>query len=81
MMSDSTVPRQAVSLSLSVELVAAAQGLTDDLSGTVDALLAKYVHEARRSRGLDDAALNEVLTALNVFHAEHGFLSDEFPSF
>ncbi len=81
MMSDSTAPRQAVSLSLSAEVVATARDLTDDLSGTVDALLAKYVHEARRNRGLDDPALNEVLTALNVFHAEHGFLSDEFPSF
>lgn len=74
--SDPIPLRQAVSLSLSVDLVAATRELTDDLSGTVDALLARYVQDARRQ--MDDAALDEVITALNGFHAKHGFLSDEF---
>jgi len=75
---DPTAPRQAVSLSLSRDVVAAAKDLTSDLSGIVDMLLAKYVQDARR--GMDDAGLDEVLVALNRFHAEHGFLSDEFSS-
>lgn len=68
--------RQAVSLSLSVDLVAAIKELTDDLSGTVDALLARWVQDARRRA--DNAALDRIITALNGSHAEHGFLSDEF---
>jgi antitoxin CcdA len=73
---DPAAPRQAVSLSLSTDVVAAARDLTGDLSGTVEMLLAKYVQDARR--GMDDAGLAEVVVALNRFHAEHGFLSDEF---
>ena len=73
---DPTAPRQDVSLSLSTDVVAAARDLTGDLSGTVEMLLAKYVQDARR--GIDDTGLGEVLVALNRFHSEHGFLSDEF---
>ena len=73
---DPDAPRQAVSLSLSRDVVAAARDLTSDLSGTVDSLLAKFVQEARRDA--DDAGLDEVIATLNRFHAEHGFLSDEF---
>ena len=76
---DLTKPRQEVSLSLSPDLVAAAQDLTGDLSGTVEMLLARYVREA--CRGVDDAGLSEVITALNSFHAKHGFLSDRFSAY
>lgn len=74
--SDPIPVRQAVSLSLSVGLVAATGESTGDLSGTVNALLARYVQDERRQT--DDAALDRIIMALNGFHAEHGFLLDEF---
>lgn len=73
---NSTKLRQVVSLSLSTALVAAARDVTDDLSGTVEMLLARHVNEARHRENGD--VLDQVLAALNSFHADHGFLSDEF---
>jgi len=42
-------PRQIVRLSLSTALIAAARDFTDDLSGRVEMLLVRHVHEARQS--------------------------------
>ena len=42
-------PRQIVRLSLSTALIAAARDVTDDVSGTVEMLLVRHVHEARQS--------------------------------
>lgn len=76
---DLTKPHQAVSLSLTADLVVAACKLTDDLSGTVEMLLARYVQEMQQNT--DGAELERVLMALNSFHTEHGFLSSEFSTF
>ncbi len=74
-------PRKPVNLSLNEDLVAQARGLTRNLSGKVEELLAAYVAAERARRRAEDAELEAVIDALNEFHEKHGLLSDDFPSF
>ena len=73
--------RKPVNLSLNEDLVARAKGLTRNLSGKVEELLADFVQAEIARKRASDEELERVIDALNEFHAEHGFLSDEFPSF
>lgn len=75
---DRTAPRRAVSLLLNEDLVARARSLTRNLSATVEDLLYAYVRQEQARRRAEDAKLAEVISALNAFHEQHGFLSDEF---
>ncbi len=69
-------PRKAVNLSLNEGLVWRAKALTQDLSGTVEDLLAAYVGtEAARQR-VEDERLEDVISALNARHERDEFLSD-----
>jgi antitoxin CcdA len=71
-------PRKAVNLSLNEDLVLRAKGLTRNLSGTVEELLADYVRREQERRRAEDDRLDEVISALNVRRERVGFLSDEF---
>ena len=75
---DPNAPRRAVNLSLNEDLVAQAKGLTPNLSGTVEALLAGFVERERERLRTEDEALEAVVTAVNAFHEKHGFISDDF---
>jgi antitoxin CcdA len=77
---DRTAPRRAVNLSLNEDLVSRAKVMTRNLSATVEDLLAEFVLLEQARRRADDAALEQVLDALNEAHERHGLLSDEFPS-
>ena len=78
---DSDAPRKAVNLSINGDLLLQAKRLTKNLSATVEALLAGHVQAELARKRADDEALEQVITALNAYHEEHGFLSDEFQSF
>lgn len=78
---DRTAPRRAVNLSLNEDLVSRAKMMTRNLSATVEDLLAGFIQREQARRREDDAALEQVLDALNEVHEKHGFLSDEFQSF
>ena len=73
-----TPSRQPVNLSLDPILVRRAKGLTRNLSGTVEALLAEFVERAEAARRAEDARSARVVAALNGLRAEHGSLADDF---
>ncbi len=77
---DRNGPRRAVNLSLNEELVARAKKSTRNLSATVEELLAGYVQQEQARRRAEDEKLDEVISALNAFNEQHGFLSDDFPN-
>ena len=72
--------RRTVELTLSEDLLRRANTLTEDLSTTVERLLATFVNR-EEARGRDEDDLREVIEALNAVHAQDGLLSDDFPSF
>jgi antitoxin CcdA len=73
-------PRKAVSLFLNEDLVLRANGLTRNLSRTVEDLLADYVRREQARKRAEDDQLEKVIDALNARHERDGLLSDEFPS-
>ena len=75
---DRTAPRRAVNLSLNEDLVSRAKTMTRNLSATVEDLLADFVAREQARLRADDAALEQVIDALNEAHERHGLLSDEF---
>ena len=77
---DRAASKRAINVSLNDDLVRQAKLYTRNLSGTLEDLLDDFVTRERARRRDEDAALDRVIGALNAFHAEHGLLSDEFPS-
>lgn len=77
---DRNAPRRAVNLSLNEDLLARVRQTTKNLSATVEELLSSYVQQEQARRRAEDEALDHVISALNGFNEQHGFLSDEFPS-
>lgn len=75
---DRSAPRRAVNLSINEDLLLQAKRVTKNLSGTVEELLAGYLQAELARKRADDDVLGQVITALNAYHEEHGFLSDEF---
>jgi len=77
---DRNAGRKAVNLSLNPDLVSRAKELTRNLSAAVEDLLAGFVRQEQARQRAEDERLQEVIAALNLWHDEHGLLSDEFPS-
>ncbi len=77
---DRNAPRRAVNLSLNEDLLARVRQTTKNLSATVEELLSGYVQQEQARRRAEDDVLDQVITALNAFNEQHGFLSDEFPN-
>ncbi len=78
---DRTALKRAVNVSLNEDLVRQARRFTRNLSGTLEDLLAAFVDQEDRRRRDDDARLGRLVDRVNRFHAEAGFLSDEFSTF
>ncbi len=77
---DRSAPRRAVNLSLNEDLLARVKTLTNNVSRTVEDLLAGFVQDEEARQRAADEKVDEVVSALNAFHERHGFLSDEFSS-
>ncbi|WP_239479443.1 type II toxin-antitoxin system CcdA family antitoxin [Lichenicola cladoniae] len=77
---DKTASRPAVNLSLNEDLLIRAKAATSNLSATVEDPLARFVQEDQARKRAEDQQLAAVITAVNAVHAEHVYLSDEFPS-
>ena len=75
---DRRAPRRTISLSISEDLMARAEGFTRNLSATMEELLKRFVADEQAKRLAADADLDAALEALNSFHREHGVLSDKF---
>lgn len=69
--------KRPVNLTLNEDLVLQARGITDNLSGVVESLLADFVEHERQQR-LDKAKALEATVAIwNDFNAKVGSFSDE----
>jgi antitoxin CcdA len=74
---DSSARKRPVNLTLNEDLVARARGLTDNLSGVVEHLLADYVERLGQDREQRAQAVAKAVDSWNAYTATHGSLADE----
>jgi antitoxin CcdA len=72
--------KRPVNLTLNEDLVQQAKGMTDNLSGVVEALLSNFVAQEQRHRLAKSKALETTVAAWNDFNAEIGSFADEYSS-
>ncbi|WP_372398170.1 type II toxin-antitoxin system CcdA family antitoxin [Azospirillum sp. HJ39] len=70
--------KKRVNLTLNEDLVRVAQGYTDNLSGTIETLLATWAQTERRKREDDQEHRRKVAAAWNAFDERHGRFADEW---
>jgi antitoxin CcdA len=73
-----TTAKRPVNLLLNEETVRQARHFTDNLSATVDGLLATYVAQQDATRLSRRQLGDTVAEVWNRFHAEHGGFADEY---
>jgi antitoxin CcdA len=77
---DTAARKRPVNLTLNTDLVDRVRGITDNLSGVVEKLLADYLEQQRLER-LSRHRISEAASAAwNAFNSEHGSIADEFSS-
>lgn len=69
--------KRAVNLTLNEDLVAQARGMTDNLSGVIELLLADYLEAEKKRRAADLAVIDATVATWNRFADEHGSFADE----
>ena len=69
--------KRPVNLTLNEDLISQAKELTDNLSGTVETLLASYVEHAHHQRIAKESAVAATVATWNAFNAKHGSFADE----
>lgn len=72
--------KRPVNLTLNEDLVAQVRGLTDNLSGVVESLLADYVEHDRQQRVAKTKTLEATIAMWNDFNVRHGSFADEYSS-
>jgi antitoxin CcdA len=72
--------KRPVNLTLNEDLVVQARGLTDNLSGVVESLLADYVEHERQQRITKARTLEVTIAMWNDFNARRGSFADEYSS-
>ncbi len=77
---NSDARKRPVNLSLNEDLVGQVRGLTNNLSGVVESLLADYVEHERQQRMAKARTLEATLSMWNAFNAKHGSFADEYIS-
>jgi len=77
---DMEARKRPVNLTLNEDLVVQVRGLTDNLSGVVESLLADYVEHERQQRIAETKTLEATMTMWNDFNAKHGSFADEYSS-
>ncbi len=77
---NSDARKRPVNLSLNEDLVGQVRGLTNNLSGVVESLLADYVEHERQQRMAKARTLEATLSMWNAFNAKHGSFADEYTS-
>lgn len=75
---DSSLRKRPVELILDEDLVDRARGLTDDLSGVVESLLAAYVDRVVQSREQRRLVVADAMAAWNAHGLKHGSIADEY---
>ena len=77
---DPNARKRPVNLTLNEDLVKQAKGVTENLSGVVEALLADFVAKERREQLVRSKALEATAALWNNFNAKHGSIADEYSS-
>ena len=72
--------KRPVNLTLNEDLVVQVRGLTSNLSGVVESLLADYVEHERQQRMAKAKTLEATMSMWNAFNARHGSFADEYSS-
>jgi antitoxin CcdA len=75
---DVEAPKKRVNITINGDLVRVAQAYTDNLSGTIEALLASWVQSERRRQEDDREHQRKVVAAWNDFDERHGRFADEW---
>jgi antitoxin CcdA len=75
---DVDASKRRVNITINEDLVRAAQAHTENLSGTIEALLADWLQAERRRRAEDQEHRKKVAAAWNDFDARHGRFADEW---
>lgn len=75
---DTTARKRPVNLTLNEDLVEQARGLTDNLSGVVERLLADFVERSGQDREERARAVAATVEAWNAHGAKRGSISDEY---
>lgn len=75
--SSGSIRKRPVNLSINEDLVSSARGLTDNLSGLVEQLLADYVAQNRAKEEARAKACRATSSLWNAFGEQHGSFADE----
>jgi antitoxin CcdA len=70
--------KRPVNLTLNEDLVVQARGLTDNLSGVVETLLAGYVEHEREQRLAKTRSVEATIALWNDFNVRKGSFADEY---
>lgn len=77
---NSEARKRPVNLTLNEDLVVQVRGLTNNLSGVVEGLLADYVEHERKQRRAKENTVAATISMWNAFNADHGSFADEYSS-
>lgn len=77
---NSEARKRPVNLTLNEDLVVQVRGLTNNLSGVVESLLADYVEHERQQRLAKANTIEATVSMWNAFNAKHGSFADEYSS-
>ena len=69
--------KRPVNLTLNEDLVLQARGMTDNLSGVVESLLADFVEHERQQRFAKAKTVEATIATWNDFNTQLGSFSDE----
>ena len=69
--------KRPVNLTLNEDLVLQARGITDNLSGVVESLLANFVEHERQQRYTKAQTVEATMATWNDFNAKLGSFADE----
>lgn len=72
--------KRPVNLTLNEDLVSQARGVTENLSGVVESLLADFVAREKNERLAKSQAVEAAVAAWNGFNAKTGSIADEYSS-
>ena len=75
---DQGARKRPVNLTLNEDLVSRARGMTDNLSGVVESLLADFLAAEQQRRAAEASMVNEAVGTWNAFADKHGSLADDY---
>jgi antitoxin CcdA len=77
---DAAARKRPVNPTFNEDLVAQGRGLTNNLSGAVESLVADYVEHQRQQRIATARTLEATMSMRNGFNAGHGSFVDDYSS-